>query len=85
MMQTQIRESIFQDSLSHRIHGIYIYLPTFTIKCNHSCSYTYTSPMDPMGIVVDMKHFLARMAPSAQPIAGEAGFTHWMELLGSFS
>ena len=26
-----------------------VYLPTFTIKINHSCIGKYTSPMDPMG------------------------------------
>ena len=42
------------------------YLPTFTIKINHSCRYKYTSPMDPMGYIY-IYHPI-----SNDPFSGEA-------------
>ena len=56
--------------MSHPIPSRYgIYLPTFTIKINHSCTKTnYTSPMDGMGIVMDLFPVAFIWAPSGPTV-----------------
>ena len=60
-----------------------IYLPTFTIKINHSCIGKYTRPMDPMGIINPLPEGL-RPFPLDSRIPLTIHYLFWGDQFGGY-